>query len=975
MRTTFAAPVSGPLLAPSEVFDAIAVTMPEAVAHRVARALARLDDPESAGRRVTLPTTVPLSVALSVALGANRVPFDLPAGTSAHEVERSCDVGASDLASPAAMAQRWGRRDGGFGASGSGTGGLDDIATSCAAPIGWDDQGPLVVDLVSDGPHALVAGTTGSGKSELLRAWIGALAARYSPNAVNLLLIDYKGGSAFAECAALPHCAGLVTDLDEHLGRRALRCLEAELARRERVLREAGVPDLAAYWGLVRDGRTEPLPRLIVIVDEFATLAAELPGFVDSLVGVAQRGRSLGIHLILATQRPAGAVSESIRANTNLRISLRVQSAADSIDVIGVGVAASVSRHTPGRAYARFGPGEVIAFQAAYGSAVISAHMGAIAVRPLLAHGEAATHPTPTASADAPTATAPGNDQSELAAVVDAANRAAQMIGTSTPRPPWPEELPASVGLADLEDHGPAMPGVIGFGWRDEPDAQRRTAIAWDLDDGPLLVVGAPGAGVTTTLATIALRVAAATSPLAVHLHVIDHGTGRLVALGGLAHVGVVARSSERERQDRLVRSLRAEAIRRREVLAESGLGRWADADEDLGVGQATLGPRIVVLVDDVGAFRSDRDDVAGAAIVDALHRLVVEGTAVGIHLAVGADRPGAVPSALLTGIRQRVVLRINDRYELAAFGVNLAAGEVPPAIPGRGVEVSTGCEVHVADCGPLPVAVDGLTRVRAAEWAAALSDGGEAMTLATMPSVVEQDELDALAGPSELVDPDGTVSVVLPIGIGDADLAPVGIVLGEGEGLVITGPPRSGRSSTLALLAAQFLALRPGVMLRVLTTRRSGLTAVASRLGAVDIVDRPTSDEVVAWCAHAAAHDGPQLLLVDDADLLDDTAKAFEKLLAARRPDLWVLVAGRADGMRSTYGHWSLTLRRSRQGVALRPNVDTDGDVWSTPLPRRTGGFPVGRGVLVRDGQCEVVQVARASVTSTLVCARSVAA
>ncbi len=165
----------------------------------------------------------------------------------------------------------------------------------------------------------LVAGTTGSGKSELLQTLVGSLATNASPNDLTFVLVDYKGGAAFGACAALPHTVGLVTDLDGPLTQRALTCLDAELRRRERLLADAGAVDLAAYR---RAGHR--LARLVLVVDEFATLAEELPDFVRGLVSVAQRGRSLGLHLVLATQRPEGVVSADIRANTQLRICLAV---------------------------------------------------------------------------------------------------------------------------------------------------------------------------------------------------------------------------------------------------------------------------------------------------------------------------------------------------------------------------------------------------------------------------------------------------------------------------------------------------------------------------------------------------------------------------------------------------------------------------------------------------------------------------
>ena len=176
------------------------------------------------------------------------------------------------------------------------------------------------------------------------------------------MLVDYKGGAAFDACARLPHVAGVVTDLDERLAERALRSLHAELRRREQLLRAAGATDLTAYRA---QAGSAPIPRLVIVVDELATLAQDLPEFVPSLVGVAQRGRSLGVHLVLATQRPSGAISDDIRANTNLRIALRVQDAAESVDIVGVPDAAALPRHRPGRAVLRFGPGECVVAQVA----------------------------------------------------------------------------------------------------------------------------------------------------------------------------------------------------------------------------------------------------------------------------------------------------------------------------------------------------------------------------------------------------------------------------------------------------------------------------------------------------------------------------------------------------------------------------------------------------------------------------------
>src|SRR5262249_22662475 len=223
---------------------------------------------------------------------------------------------------------------------------------------------------------------------------------------------------------------GMVTDLDEGLVDRALRALEAELQYRERLLRSAGADNLRAYHE--RD-HSEPLPRLVVVIDEFAKMAREQPELLAALVDVAQRGRTLGVHLILATQRPAGVVNDHIRTNTNLRIALRVQDAEDSLDVIGERAAAELSRHRPGRAYFRLGPDEVVPIQTALATCVTDATSDASV--------EVSAFEFGAALASAPSdAAAPAREQpSDLARLVDAIIEANAAEGIPPARKPWPE--------------------------------------------------------------------------------------------------------------------------------------------------------------------------------------------------------------------------------------------------------------------------------------------------------------------------------------------------------------------------------------------------------------------------------------------------------------------------------------------------------------------------------------------------------
>ncbi|HWS57288.1 MAG TPA: FtsK/SpoIIIE domain-containing protein, partial [Actinotalea sp.] len=243
--------------------------------------------------------------------------------------------------------------------------GAAEPLTSLVARLGvaatGDHLDPVDVDLLAHGPHALVAGTTGAGKSELLQALVLGLALRYPPTELALVLVDFKGGAGLGRCGDLPHVAGQVGDLDPVEAGRALSGLRAELRRREHLLAAHGVTDLEALRA-----RGPAPPRLVVVVDELRALVEDLPDFVPQLVRVAAQGRSLGIHLVLATQRPAGAVDAQTRANVAIRVCLRVTDAADSLDVLDVPDAAALPTDRPGRAVLRCGPGPVRVVQTAW---------------------------------------------------------------------------------------------------------------------------------------------------------------------------------------------------------------------------------------------------------------------------------------------------------------------------------------------------------------------------------------------------------------------------------------------------------------------------------------------------------------------------------------------------------------------------------------------------------------------------------
>ncbi|MGI8663105.1 MAG: FtsK/SpoIIIE domain-containing protein [Acidimicrobiales bacterium] len=783
-------------------------------------------------------------------------------------------------------------------------------ARPCAL-LGVGLDGVIGVDLDHDGPHALIAGTTGSGKSELLRSLVAGLAARLPPEQLNFLLIDFKGGAAFDACARLPHCVGLVTDLDEHLAERALRCLEAELRHRELLLRSCAAADLGAYR---RANGVGALPRLVVVVDEFATLKAEVPGFIDALVGVAQRGRSLGVHLVLATQRPAGAVSDNIRANTGLRIALRVHDAADATDVIGDAAAAAIPRARPGRAVVRFGPGELVAMQTARITGVpFGATDASIVITPF-AFG----------SGDRRASSVEGDGATDLDALVGACCDAFEVSGAPLPRRPWTEPLPVELDLDDpeLATPTPASDDIV-FALADDPDSQRRHPHAWRLRDGNLLVWGIGGSGTSTVLASIALAAAARTSPARLHMYVISHGAGELAVLGELAHCGGVVEAADREREVRTLRMLRAELARRRSLRGEQR--------EEL--------PRLLLLLDGYSGFAAERADAAGMAVLDDLLRVFADGNEVGIHVAITADRVGAVPVAVSSLARQRLLLRLADAHDYGLAGV--AGRALPRFAPGRGIDAESGRVVQVAQPrGGLDAAVRAIAdRARSAPRAR-----GGPSPIGVLPSLVGHRDV---IGAARV----GSRPWLLPIGIGERTLRPAGFELYEGEHALVAGPPRSGRSSALMAVARAFASAVPDGRIVAIAGPRSPLGAWPGALRTTDAAQAVSG---------LAARAGPTLLLVDDAELVEDPTGVLAALLTQQHADLVIVAAGRAETLRTAYGHWTRGLRRSKLGVLLQPDTDLDGELIGRVLPRRSPVvLSAGRGWLSGGGELEVVQLA----------------
>ncbi|MFQ5557614.1 MAG: FtsK/SpoIIIE domain-containing protein, partial [Acidimicrobiales bacterium] len=701
----------------------------------------------------------------------------------------------------------------------------------------------------------------------------------------------------------------------------------------------------------------EALPRLVVVIDEFASLASDLPDFLDALVGIAQRGRSLGVHLVLATQRPAGVVTEDIRANTTCRIALRVTRPQDSTDVVDSPDAAKISRRLPGRALARLGPGEIVAFQ----SAMVT---GRTAGRPSIvlrempeADGDAGNGPIATgsphprvvdSSSGGPVSRGAAGEAAEagdegghdLDRIVVAVERAHRRMGGRRPRTPWPEPLPDDLALGALGATSPACPagrdgpdpdrvrpaaGRAAAWLVDDPDRQTTRLGGWSVGDGHLVVVAGPGAGSTTTLMSVVLDLCRRCSPDRLHIHLVDMDADRLAPLLGLPHVGSVIGPADGERRRRLLGMLSDELARRRaEPPAASSSGRSGDDRPD-----------IVLVVDGFAGLAREHDPVREPAVHDAMTRIWADGPAVGVWMAVSVGRAADLPPTMIASAGVVLVQRTADTGDALRFGARVDTSRYPP---GRAIDVTDGLELQVARVpGGCPnAAVSSI----AARWP---SGGRPPWEVGVLARRVPERDL-----PRPRVHEDGRLDLV--VGIDDQRLEPLVVTLHPREHLVVLGPPRSGRTNLLALLGRSLRGREASSMPHVVVV--GGAASGLAELVGADPVDPGDLGEVVSETS-------PGLVLVDDADRMSDPNGALGRLLAHPPVGTHVVAASTADRIRAGFGHWSADLRFVRSAVLFRP-CPLDVDLVGATLPPRLELPPIpGRGVVVVDGIITVAQVA----------------
>ncbi|WP_144509672.1 type VII secretion protein EssC [Bacillus sp. FJAT-22090] len=550
---------------------------------------------------------------------------------------------------------------------------VNESAKSLVVPIGFKGKNELVhlnLHEKAHGPHGLLAGTTGSGKSEFLQTYILSLAVHYHPHEVAFLLIDYKGGGMAQPFKHIPHLLGTITNIEgsKNFSMRALASINSELKRRQRLFDQHVVTHIDDYSTLYKDVKVvEPLPHLFLISDEFAELKSEEPEFIRELVSTARIGRSLGVHLILATQKPGGIIDDQIWSNARFRVALKVQDASDSKEILKNSDAASIT--VTGRGYLQVGNNEVYElFQSAWSGApymeeVLEGEDDVAIVTDL------GLYPL---SGIATNVKKKSNGMTEMEAVTSRIAQTTTDMAIRKLASPW---LPPLAIRLEKQADNSELKGVA-FGMIDEPEKQSQTQMNYDWEkDGNLGVFGSSGYGKSYTLLTTLLGLAEQMTPSEANYYVLDYGNGSLLPLKQLPHTADYFTIDEELKREKLMKLIREEISNRKMAFQQtevSNINMFNKlSDEKL--------PLIYIVVDNYDIVREEMEELESQLI-----QFGRDGQSLGIYLFVAATRVQSVRQSLMNNLKTKVVHYLMDATE--AFSV---VGRVPfnlEPFPGRAI-------------------------------------------------------------------------------------------------------------------------------------------------------------------------------------------------------------------------------------------------------------------------------------------------
>ncbi|MEU3453075.1 type VII secretion protein EccCa [Micromonospora sp. NPDC006766] len=859
-------------------------------------------------------------------------------------------------------------------------------------PIGVGaDGGAIELDLKESaqdgmGPHGLLIGATGSGKSELLRTLVLGLAATHSSEQLNFVLVDFKGGATFASFERLPHTAAVITNLADALPLvdRMVDAINGELMRRQELLRRAGNFASLRDYERARAAGTPlaPLPSLLLICDEFSELLSAKPDFIDLFVQIGRLGRSLGVHLLLASQRLEEGRLRGLDTHLSYRIGLRTFSALESRTVLGVPDAYELPRN-PGHGYLRAGTDPLARFKAAYVSGAARRRGGPVggadAGRSRLL--TFTTHFVPVPEPAAP-ATPPAEQATEslldllVGRLAGQGPPAHQVWLPPLDSAPTLDELLGPVGVdpvRGLTVGNPELHGAlqVPVAVVDKPFEQRRDLLWLALDGaaGHVAVVGTTGSGRSTALRTLICALALTHTPAEAQVYCLDFGGGTLAALRDLPHVGGVSGRADDTAVRRTVGEIATLLAERERRFAQAGVESMAAwrrrRAAALAGGEAGTDPfgDVFLVIDGWNSLRSDYEDLEPLVT-----ELATRGLAYGVHVVASALRWSDFRPAIRDLFGSRLELRLGDPADSVIK--RAAAATVPEKRPGRGI---TAGKLHFLTAQPRVTGLGGQTAdlVKAAveAWA-----GPAAPRVRLLPPVL----------PYAALDQSATSGLAFPIGVAEADLRPVVLDFATEPNFVVFGDAECGKSSFLRALATSIVGRFTPEQARVMLVdyRRSlmGTIETSHLIGygtaaphTMELIESaagylqgriPGPEVTPAELRSRSWWTGPELfVLVDDYDLVaggpTNPLRALEEHLPhARDVGLHLVLARRTGGAGRT--SYEPIIQRLRE--LSTPGLVMSGGPEEGPLVGqvKAGPLPPGRGRLVtrREG-VRLVQLA----------------
>ncbi|MEO3886184.1 type VII secretion protein EccCa [Nonomuraea sp. B5E05] len=744
-------------------------------------------------------------------------------------------------------------------------------------PIGLGADGRLVeLDIKESaqggmGPHGLVIGATGSGKSELLRTLVLGLAVTHSSEILNFVLVDFKGGATFLGLDGLSHVSAVITNLEDELPLvdRMHDALHGEMVRRQELLRAAGnYASLRDYERAREQGANlQPMPTLFVVLDEFSELLTAKPEFIDLFVMIGRLGRSLGVHLLLASQRLEEGRLRGLDTHLSYRIGLRTFSAMESRVVLGVADAYELPS-APGNGYLKFDTTGMTRFKAAYVSGAYQADRrqvaspdGTIPIREVVEYSSEFV-PVPLVDEPQETETAPEEDNSSQETLLDIVVDRLAGHGPAAHRiwlPPLDEPptlahlLPPLSITPELGLTTPGWPGrgrlqaVVGI--IDRPFEQRRDPYWLDLSGaaGHVGVAGGPQSGKSTALRTLIASMALTHTPAEVQFYCLDFGGGALATLEGLPHVGGVASRLDGERVRRTVAEIASVLQQREREFTAKGIDSMATYRRRLAEGsvQPDGWGDIFLVVDGWLTIRQDFE-----ALEPVITDLAARGLGYGIHVIAGTNKWSEFRPGIRDLFGTRIELKLGDAYESEINRKKSLA--VPEGVPGRGL---TRDGLHflgalpridgVQDAEDLATGVEGLVRAVRESW-----HGQPARRVRLLPSMLPAASLPGV---------EETGKNRIAIGVDEATLSPVLLDFDSDPHFAVVGDTESGKSNLLKVIAENVVARNTPseAMLIVIDYRRS-------------LLDTAVSENRIGYAASASAA----------KELIDDARNALLKRL-----------------------------------------------------------------------------------------------